>query len=255
MSGFIYPPESVYNLLPREEVVTQKPPRYMSKFRSTVILENKSTKDTTRTMGPAKAEVPSPDKYLKKHSKESKQPEKARSFKEAHSCTARKPPVPARTDQPLMGLQTKRDFIKTATAVPMRPRPTCVDTSKGHKQPLENSGLLPKYIKKKDYGEVPEYLQHRNEDEKRAQEELRNFVKEQREQGAMKQLSEEERLNILEGLRKNLNVLHHDYQCLSLVIETMTKKAHKERLEAKMKQLENDISLVERFKTIYIPKK
>lgn len=48
-----------------------------------------------------------------------------------------------------MGIHTKRDFIKTATAVPMKPQPTSVDTSKGHKQLLENSGLLPKYIKKK----------------------------------------------------------------------------------------------------------
>lgn len=31
----------------------------------------------------------------------------------------------------------------------MKPQPTCVDTSKGHKQLLENSGLVPKYTKKK----------------------------------------------------------------------------------------------------------
>lgn len=61
----------------------------------------------------------------------------------------RKPPVPARTDNPPMGIHTKRDFIKTAAVVPMKPEPTCVDTNKGHKQRLENSGLVPKYIKKK----------------------------------------------------------------------------------------------------------
>lgn len=61
----------------------------------------------------------------------------------------RKPPVPARTDNPLMGIHTKKDFIKTATVVPKKPQPTCVDTSKGHRQLLENSGLVPKYIMKK----------------------------------------------------------------------------------------------------------
>lgn len=49
--------------------------RYMSKFRPMVSLEEKIAKDAMRTMGPAKVEVPSPDKYLKKHSKEAKPPE------------------------------------------------------------------------------------------------------------------------------------------------------------------------------------
>ncbi|CAJ1082674.1 enkurin [Xyrichtys novacula] len=253
MSGFVYPLESVYSVLPNEEIGTQKPPRYMSKFRPTVILEHKSTKDVARTMGPAKVEMPSPDKYLKKHSKESRLPEKAPGLRETRSYSARKPPVPARTDQPLMGLQTKRDFLKTAPAVPVKPRPTCVDTRKGHKQPLENSGLLPKYIKKKDFGEVPEYLQQRNAEQRRAQEELRNFLEEQKEQGAMKQLSEEERQKILEGLKKNWDLVYHEYQGISLVIDTITKKAHKMQLEEKMEQLHKDINLIERFKTIYIP--
>ncbi|XP_042366712.1 enkurin [Plectropomus leopardus] len=254
MSDVVYPPESAYNLVPREEVHTQKPQRYISKFRPTVILEEKSNKDAMRTMGPAKAEVPSPEKYLKKHSKEPKLPKKTQCLREVHStCTMRKPPVPLRTDIPPMGIYTKRDFIKTAAVVPMKPQSICVDTSKGHKQLLENSGLVPKYIKKKHYGEVPEYLQQRNDEERRAQEEYDNFVKEQREQGAMKHLSDEERHAVLEGLKKNWDELHHEYQGLSLVTDSLSKKSHKERLEVAMKQLENDINLIERFKTIYIP--
>ncbi|KAL7373223.1 hypothetical protein ABVT39_001803 [Epinephelus coioides] len=253
MSEVVYPPESVYNLLTKEEVHAQKPQRYMSKYRPTVILEEKSNKGAMRTMGPAKVEVPSPEKYLKKHSKEPKLPEKTQCSKEVrNTCTTKRPPVPARTEIPPMGIHTKRDFIKTATVVPMKPQPVCVDTSKGHKQPLENSGLVPKYIKKKHYGEVPEYLQQRNEQERRAQEEYDEFVKEQREQGVMKHLSDEERRAVLEGLRKNLHQLHREYQGLSLVTDSLSKKSHKERLEVAIKQLENDINLFERFKTIYI---
>ncbi|XP_060920585.1 enkurin [Labrus mixtus] len=255
MSGFIYPPESVYNLLPKEEVHTQRPPRYMSKFRPAVILEKRSIKGAMKTMGPAKVEVPPPDKYLKKHSNDSKLPEITQCSKEGrNTCAVRKPPVPARTDQPLMGFHTKRDFIKTASAVPMKPRPACVDTIKGHKQPLEKSGLLPEYIKKKDYGEVPEYLKQRIEEEQRAHEENLRFLKDQREQGAIRQLSEEERQSLIEGLKQNWDQLHHDYQGLSLVTDTMKKKAHKQRLEDSMKQLETDMKSLERFKTIYIPK-
>ncbi|XP_036935029.1 enkurin [Acanthopagrus latus] len=254
MSQVVHPPESGYSLVPREDFRAEKPPRYISKHRPAVVLEYKSTKDAMRTMGPAKVEVPLPDKYLKKHSKEPKLPEKTQDSKEARkSCNVRKPAVPARTDNPIMGLQTKRDFTKTTTAVTTKPKPTSVDSRNGHKQLLENSGLVPKYIKKKDYGEVPEYLQQRNEEEQRAQEAYDRCVKEQREQGAMKHLSDEERQAVLEGLKKNWDELHHEYLGLSLVTDTLSKKARKERLEAALKQLETDINRLDRFKTVYIP--
>lgn len=44
----------------------------MSKFREQVKLEKQSNKEKNKTMGPAKVEVPSPEKYLLKHSKEAK---------------------------------------------------------------------------------------------------------------------------------------------------------------------------------------
>ncbi|XP_054479254.1 enkurin isoform X2 [Anoplopoma fimbria] len=226
----------------------------MSKYRPTVVLEEKSTKDAMRTMGPAKVEVPSPEKFLKKHSKEPKLPEKTQCSKDVrHSCTVKKPAVPAMTDTPPMGIHTKRDFIKTATAVPMKPQPTCVDTRKGHKQLLENSGLVPKYIKKKHYGEVPEYLQQRNEVERRVQEEYDNYVKEQRAKGAMKHLSDEEQQAALKDLKKAWEKLHHEYQGLSFVTDNISKKTRRDQLEVAIKQLENDIKIFERFKTIYIP--
>lgn len=42
------------------------------------------------------------------------------------------------------------------------------------------------------------YLQQRNEEQQRAQEAYDSYVREQKEQGAMKQLSDEERQSILE---------------------------------------------------------
>ncbi|XP_075936632.1 enkurin [Anarhichas minor] len=252
MSGVVNPPESVYSRLTKEEVHAQKPQRYMSKYRPTVVLEEKSTKRPMRTMGPAKVEVPSPENFLKKHSKEPKVPEKAQCSKE-HTCTVKKADVPAQTDRPLMGIHTKRDFVQTATAVTMKPQLTSVDTRHGHRQLLETSGLVPKYIKKKHYGEVPEYLQQRKEDERRAQEEYEDFVKEQRERGAMKRLSDQERQATLEGLKKTWDELHREYQGLSFVTDNLRKKSHRDQLEVAMKNLENDMDLFKRFKTIYIP--
>ncbi|KAM3850066.1 enkurin-like [Diretmus argenteus] len=258
MSEVLYPPESVYNLMPKEEVRTEKPPRYMSKFRPTAVHENKSNKDAMRTMGPANAKVPSPEKYLRKHSKEPKLPEKKQCSKICQNTgVPRKPAVPTRTDNPLMGIHIKKDFVKTnvlenVTALPKRPQPAFADTSRGYKQCLESSGLVPKYMKKKDYGEVPEYLQQRNEEARRAQEQYEDYVKDQMMQGAMKLLSEEEKQTILTGLKKNWEELHHQYQGLSVVTDTISKKSHKERLDLAMKQLESDIGVIERFKTIYV---
>lgn len=244
--------ERIYNLIPREEEQGKGRGKREKSRRTAVVREKILTNPTMKTMGPAKVEVPSPDKYLKKHSKEPKLPENR---KEGRIHILTKPPVPSRKDHPTMGIHTKRDFIRTTTLVPKKPEPISIDTNKGHKQPLENSGLVPQYIKKKDYGEVPVYLQHRNVEQQRAQEAYDNYVREQKEQGAMKQLSDEERQSILERLKTNWGKLHQEYQSLSLVTDMLSKKAHKERLEGAMKQLETDIQFFERFKTLYVPNK
>lgn len=59
---------------------------------------------------------------------------------------------------------------------------------------------------------------------------------------------------VCQGLKKNWDELQHQYQGLSLVIDTLPKKHRKLQLEAEMKQLEKDIELMERHKIIYIAK-
>lgn len=68
----------------------------------------------------------------------------------------------------------------------------------------------------------------------------------------MKQLSESERMSILSGLKANWEDLYHQYQGLSVVIDTLPKKHRKERLESEMKQLERDIQMMEKHPTVYI---
>uniref|UniRef100_A0A671KVG7 Enkurin-like n=1 Tax=Sinocyclocheilus anshuiensis TaxID=1608454 RepID=A0A671KVG7_9TELE len=235
-------------LLQRREEVKKAQEEYDNYFREQVKLEKEVNKAPSKTMGPAKVDVPSPQKYLLKHSKEPKLAER-KPFKYEDDELHSKPPIPARTDKPLMGLHSNKNFIKTNAVenimtVPKKPQPVYAYTKKGDKQLLEKSGLIPKYIKKKDYGLTPEYLLQRREEVKKAQEEYDNYVKERMREGAMKQLSGEERHNILQ--------LHHQYQGLSVVTDTAPKKYRKERLEQEMKQLEKDIELIERHKTIYI---
>ncbi|KAK6492269.1 enkurin-like isoform X2 [Huso huso] len=197
----MFPAESIYNLIPGEEVKVTKQPRHTSKFRETVKEETQRHKAPNKTMGPVKVDVPSPEKFLQKHSKEPKLANKTPLKKLCDD--QKKPRVPLRTDHPVMGIQTKKNFIKTNAvemimSVPKKPQPNYVDTRRGDKQLLDTSGLVPKFTNKKDYGQTPEYLIKRNEEVQRAQEEYDAYIKERILQGSMKQLSDEERDAVLQ---------------------------------------------------------
>ncbi|NWU90000.1 ENKUR protein, partial [Upupa epops] len=228
--------------------------RYISTFRPSVKREAVENKAQWKTMGPAKVAVPSPKNFLQKHSKEPKLPERK---KEQDNKKLPELSVPRRTDRPVMGIQSNKNFINlnavaAITGLPKKPQPVCVDRRQGDKYLLETSGLVPKYIKKKDYGVTPKYVTQRNEEMKRAQEEYKARVLEQLKKRAMKQLSDEERTSLLQGLKKNWEKAYREFQCLSVQIDTIPKKLYKERLESEMKQLEHDIELLEKHKVIYI---
>jgi len=247
--------ESVYDLIPRAVEKPPQPPRYHSKFKGMVKNEMKEKKSSNKTMGPAQVDVPTPEMYLKKHSKEPKLPEKSNFSYPVD--TGRRPPVPKHDEKPLLGIRTNKNFINTNAvenimSVSKKPLPKYVDTKNGDTKLLETSGMFPKYTKKPDYGEVPEYLKKRNAEVRRAQEEYDAYIRERMKQGAMQQLTEEERMGIINGLKQNWEELHHQYQGLSVVTDTTPKKNRKERMEAEMKQLERDIELIEKHKVIYI---
>ncbi|NXY09285.1 ENKUR protein, partial [Pteruthius melanotis] len=228
------------------------PLRYISKYREFVKHEAVKNKSQWKTMGPAKVAVPSPNDFLQKHSKE---PKLAPKKKEEDGKKLRPLSVPQRTYHPV--IRIKKNFInKNAVAVikgvPKKPRPFCVDTRQGDKYPLEPSGLVPKYIKKKNYGVTPRYVARRNEEIKREEEEYEARVLEQLKKKAMKTLSDEERTNILKALKKNWEEINHAYQGLPVLTDTRYKKIHKEELELKLKQLEHDIAAIENHKNIYI---
>jgi hypothetical protein len=70
--------------------------------------------------------------------------------------------------------------------------------------------------------------------------------------GALRSMSEQERASILDGLKRNWDELHQQYQSLSVVIDTIPKRMKKEKLENEMKTLEKDIELLQRHQLIYI---
>ncbi|XP_061442122.1 enkurin [Rhineura floridana] len=249
--------ESIYNLLPHIAAKSFKEPRYVSTFKPYVKRTIEQSKAPWKTIGPPKVQVPSPKDFLQKHSKEPKLPKRE---KDQEGKKMRESNVPRRSDHPIMGVQSTKNFISTNAAnvimgVAKKPLPVCVDRRQGDKFILETSGLVPKYLKKKDYGLTPKYVTKRSEDVKRAQEEYDAYVKETLRQKAMKRLSDEERESLIEGLKKNWEEVHHEFQSLSVEIDTIPKKLHKERLETQMKQLEHDIQTIEKHRVIYIANK
>ncbi|NXG75374.1 ENKUR protein, partial [Baryphthengus martii] len=227
--------------------------RYISRFRPAVKREAETNKAQWKTMGPAKVTVPSPKDFLLKHSKEPKLPARK---KEQDSKKPPALPVPQRTDHPVMEIQSKKNFVKAnavaaMTELPKKPQPIYVDRRQGDKHLLETSGLVPKYIKKKDYGVTPKYVTRRKEEMKRAQEEYEARILEHLKKGAMKQLSDEERRSLLQALKKNWEEVYRQFQGLSVQIDTIPKRLHKEKLESQMRQLEHDIEVIEKHKVIY----
>ena len=160
-------------------------------------------------------------------------------------------------DRPLLGIKTNKNFISqnavdTIMAVPRQPEKNVVDTRKGDKFSLDPSGLAPIFIKKKDFGNVPEYIIQRKEDTAKARAEYEAYMNEYLKRGALRSMSEEERAAILQGLKQNWDDLHHKFQSLSVVTDTIPKKLRKEKLENDMKMLEKDIDLLQRHQLIYI---
>jgi len=111
---------------------------------------------------------------------------------------------------------------------------------------------VPNYVNKKNYGQVPSYLIKRRTQINDAKAEYEVWAHEQQAQCQMKVMSPDERIKIIQGLKKNWEELHHQYQGLSVVTDTAPKKNRKERMEAEMKQLERDIEMIEKHDAIFI---
>lgn len=99
---------------------------------------------------------------------------------------------------------------------------------------------------------MPNYIITRKEESNRAKQEYDAYMNEYLKRGALRTMSDAERESILNGLKKNWDELHHAYQSLSVVTDTIPKRMKKEKLENDMKLLEKDIELLQRYQLIYI---
>ena len=107
-------------------------------------------------------------------------------------------------DRPQLGIKTSKNFISqnavdAILAVPKQPERNLVDTRNGHKFLLDPSGLQPIYVQKKDFGNVPEYINKRKEEMSKAQADYDAYVNEYFKKGALRTMNDDERSAILSG--------------------------------------------------------
>ncbi|XP_025033045.1 enkurin-like isoform X1 [Python bivittatus] len=248
--------ENIYHWLPSEEEAPGRPPlRYISTFRSSIKREmQEQRKAPCQTMGIPKLEVPTPKEYLRKRSKEPKVP---KCTQDRGRKQTRKPQVPRQSDRPIMGIQSKKNFITTNVAgaimaVAKKPLRACVDRCKGDTFLLDQSGLVQRFLKKKDFGVTPKYLKKRKKEARQVQKLSVSGQQDGLQQKGLTRLATRDRENVLAGLKENWEEINKEFQSLSVVIDTVPKKLRKEKLETEMKQLEHDISTLEKHKFVYI---
>ncbi|KAG5463465.1 MAG: calmodulin-binding-domain-containing protein, partial [Olpidium bornovanus] len=222
----------------------EKKAKYRSKFSSQARAEHRAGRREAAGMGPPAVTKERPDAFLKKHAGEERLKEREFSFfsmpasvtagaarKPHHNATVvgpLRPPVPKHDELGKVLPQTKKDFIRLNA--------------------LENiHSSACRYVRKPDYGRPPEYLVKRKAEAAEARRKLAAEAEQAAEAagggggGGLVLLPEEERVAVLDGLKKNWERLNTDYQKLSLTVDTVPKIARKVNMESQLKRLEDDI--------------
>ncbi|KAF4751381.1 hypothetical protein FOZ63_016150, partial [Perkinsus olseni] len=203
---------------------------------------------------------PDPQKPLKKFERtkavtalRKKSPEK---LKASVSHTVTKPPVPKLNEKPVMNLVSGKNHV-TANAVD--------NILKAPPAKAKHYGELDKdYLRKADYGKIPAYLEKIKADIRSESsgvlsyqcryEYIRKLQDQQKkeEQGRIRPLPEEERLELIEALKKKWEKVNADYQCMTHLtkLDTIGKTKRKEGFEAQLAAIESDIAKLNRRRVL-----
>ncbi|CAM9384483.1 unnamed protein product, partial [Ectocarpus fasciculatus] len=158
-----------------------------------------------------------------------------------------KPAIPDKTDRPVVGITTNKNFV-TANAVEailMEPR-----------QPKPGE---PNYLLKEDYGKVPDYLALVKEEVRRENEMIDRYVRErmgdiEESPEVFERMTEDERMDLLDGLKDKWDAVNRKYQKIThhVSLDTLGELHHKEAMEAQLKTIEGYIDKLERASAVLI---
>ncbi|EGB06203.1 hypothetical protein AURANDRAFT_15245, partial [Aureococcus anophagefferens] len=150
--------------------------------------------------------------------------------------------VPRRTEKPVMGLKTSKNFITANAVEAILQVPTVKYTAE------------PDYLKKADYAQVPAYLGQVKEEIRRENEMIDAYVKEQmglnteEKEDLSELLADDERSRLISALKRKWDAVNAKYQKMThnVNLDTVGKVKRKESMEKELKQLEADIGKLEK---------
>ncbi|EAY06230.1 LOC402794 protein, putative [Trichomonas vaginalis G3] len=228
--------ECIYNLIPKPPPEIVKEPLHKSKFQDqTAFLTAKKYGHATMGLPPEKLKQP-PSQYLKKGERTKKLPPRERVVPKGNDGL-NKPPVPKATETIKMKSPTKRNYI-------LENWKQAPKTKKLHPAKPETW-----YTDKPDYGEVPAYMERVKKeaaDEAEYWDNVRESMVPEDTETRCRLLSEEERIEILNGLYANLAENKKRYASLSFGQDNLSFRRKKEEMEREAAQLEADIKTFER---------
>ncbi|XP_025207524.1 enkurin-like [Melanaphis sacchari] len=243
--------ENIKYLIQRPKTPVIKPSMHRSMFNNSIRREFKLNKGCHQTMGYAEVKVNEPSEFLKKNSRKVIRP-----FVENVKTSARNPvQCPCYPNKLLPKKEISRNFllenfVDVVRKVPPLPKHRVQDTRNGHTMVLDEVGLEPLYVLKKDFGKLPLYIKKKfkkNETDKRIEIERIQAIK-----PPLRHLSEEEHHTLLTGLKTNWAELYKQFLLLPILTDSMTKINRKTNLENQLRNLEKDIDLLERHVTLYV---
>ncbi|KAF0765835.1 enkurin-like [Aphis craccivora] len=249
--------ENIKHLIPRPKTPVVKPPMYRSIYTESVRRTYKSNNNLHKTMGYAEVELDPPSQFLKKHTRKEMRP-----FVEINKtkCCARKSiqrPCDGATTNASKKLPTKTrknirqtNIIDVIRRVPPLPKHRVQDTRNGHIIVLNEAGLEPTYVSKKNYGKTPSYIVKMYKEKEMAQ--LMETERKRAVKPSLRYLPEDERNELLNGLKTNWAELHKEFLLLPMLTDTVPKMKRKTMLEKQLNNLEKDIDLLERNPSIYV---
>ncbi|XP_050546691.1 enkurin-like isoform X2 [Daktulosphaira vitifoliae] len=244
--------ENVTRLIPIPKSPVVKPPIYRSMYTDSIKKTFKINKDCHRTMGHAQIHLNPPSVFLKKHTRKTIKP----LVEFTRLCQPKEIKVNKFRKTNLNENEKKKkdykriNILETVQKIPPLIRHKVQDTRNGHVILLDKAGLEPMYVLKKSFGKTPDYIFKLNKEKGKTriiQDEQKKTV-----EPILRCLPEQERSDLLKGLKTNWSQLQEEFQLLPMITDTLPKMKKKTILEKQLKDLEKDIDLLERSPFLYV---
>jgi len=248
--------ESIYNLIPRAEIVEAKPPMHRSKYPGTVPptastfgrvpsgsipvtnlageYDLPDHKKAAATWGPQQTSKRLPSDFVKARPRTLAETLPAPTKFDYEE--SRKPPVPRKSEAATTVTKTDKNFVLDNALKAITTKPT------------KKASTEPSYLEKEDFGQVPEYLRKIQAEISAEKEQLRRLMNSEKEEEAkrlnqMRVLSEPEKQELLAALKKKWEAINSQYQGMTHVtaLDTITKIRRKEQYESQLSDLEKSI--------------